>query len=50
MEQTAITYPHTTLSELTGAQIKAILEDVADNVFHPDPSLQQGATWCAWAA
>ena len=42
MEQTAITYPHTTLSELTGAQIKAILEDIADNVFHPDPYLQQG--------
>jgi len=42
LEQTAITYPHTTLSELTGAQIKAILEDVADNVFHPDPYLQQG--------
>jgi sulfur-oxidizing protein SoxB len=42
MEQTAITYPHTTLSELTGARIKAILEDIADNVFHPDPYLRQG--------
>ena len=42
MEQTAITYPHTTLNDLTGAQIKALLEDVADNVFHPDPYLQQG--------
>jgi sulfur-oxidizing protein SoxB len=42
MEQTAITYPYTTLNELSGAQIKAILEDVADNVFHPDPYLQQG--------
>jgi sulfur-oxidizing protein SoxB len=30
------------LNELSGAQIKAILEDVADNVFHPDPYLQQG--------
>ncbi len=42
MDQTAITYPNTTLNELSGAQIKAILEDVADNVFHADPYLQQG--------
>ena len=42
MNQTAITYPHVTRTALTGAQIKTILEDVADNVFHPDPYLQQG--------
>jgi sulfur-oxidizing protein SoxB len=42
MDQTAITYPHSTLSELTGGQIKAILEDVADNLFNADPYLQQG--------
>ena len=42
MDQTAITYPHATLSAPTGAQIKAILEDVADNLFNPDPYLQQG--------
>jgi S-sulfosulfanyl-L-cysteine sulfohydrolase len=42
MEQTAITYPQTTVRELTGEQIHAILEDVADNLFHPDPYLQQG--------
>ncbi|MBC8119942.1 MAG: thiosulfohydrolase SoxB, partial [Burkholderiaceae bacterium] len=42
MNQTAITYPHTTVSELTGATIKTILEDVADNLFNPDPYLQQG--------
>jgi sulfur-oxidizing protein SoxB len=42
MSQTAITYPHTTLTEMTGAQIKAVLEDVADNLFNPDPYLQQG--------
>ena len=42
MEQTAITYPATTLRELTGEQIRVILEDVADNLFHPDPYLQQG--------
>ncbi len=42
MDQTAITYPHVTLSEPTGAEIKAILEDVCDNLFNPDPYLQQG--------
>jgi sulfur-oxidizing protein SoxB len=42
MDQTAITYPQTTLSELSGEQIKAILEDVADNLFNPDPFYQQG--------
>jgi sulfur-oxidizing protein SoxB len=42
MDQTAVTYPYSTLSELTGAQIKVILEDVADNLFNPDPYLQQG--------
>jgi sulfur-oxidizing protein SoxB len=42
MDQTAITYPYSTLNELTGAQIKVILEDVADNLFNPDPYLQQG--------
>jgi sulfur-oxidizing protein SoxB len=42
MAQTAITYPATTLNELTGAQIRAILEDIADNLFNPDPYMQQG--------
>ena len=42
MDQTAITYPHTTLTEMSGATIKTILEDVADNLFNPDPYLQQG--------
>ena len=42
LDQTAITYPATTLTELTGDQIKAILEDIADNLFNPDPYLQQG--------
>jgi sulfur-oxidizing protein SoxB len=42
MDQTAITYPHTTLSELTGGEIKALLEDIADNLFNADPYLQQG--------
>ena len=42
MDQTAITYPQSTLSELSGEQIKGILEDIADNVFNADPYLQQG--------
>jgi S-sulfosulfanyl-L-cysteine sulfohydrolase len=42
MAATAITYPQTTLTELTGEQIHAILEDVADNYFNPDPYLRQG--------
>jgi sulfur-oxidizing protein SoxB len=42
MDQTAITYPQTTRNELTGAEIKAVLEDIADNTFHPDPYLRQG--------
>ncbi len=40
--QTAITYPATTLTDVTGAQIKNILEDVCDNLFNPDPYFQQG--------
>ena len=42
MDQTAITYPYTTVNEFTGETIKAILEDVADNLFNPDPYYQQG--------
>ena len=42
LDQTAITYPYVTLSKLTGEMIKTILEDVADNLFNPDPYYQQG--------
>ena len=42
MDQTAITYPYVTVSELTGATIKSVLEDVCDNLFNPDPYYQQG--------
>jgi S-sulfosulfanyl-L-cysteine sulfohydrolase len=42
MDQTAITYPWTTLTDLPGEMIKTILEDVADNLFNPDPYYQQG--------
>jgi sulfur-oxidizing protein SoxB len=40
--QTAITYPACYRSEMTGATLKEILEDVADNLFNPDPYYQQG--------
>jgi len=42
MDQTAITYPAATLTEMSGEQIKTILEDVGDNLFNPDPYYQQG--------
>jgi sulfur-oxidizing protein SoxB len=42
MNLTAITYPDTVVSELTGAALKSLLEDVCDNLFHPDPYYQQG--------
>jgi sulfur-oxidizing protein SoxB len=42
MDQLAITYPRTTLTEMSGETIKTILEDVCDNLFNPDPYYQQG--------
>ena len=42
MDQLAITYPYATLTPMTGATIKTVLEDVADNLFNPDPYYQQG--------
>jgi sulfur-oxidizing protein SoxB len=40
--QTAISYEASTLRSLRWAEIKAILEDVADNRFNPDPFYRQG--------
>jgi sulfur-oxidizing protein SoxB len=42
MDQLAITYPRTTLTEMSGETLKTILEDVCDNLFNPDPYYQQG--------
>ena len=39
---TAITYPNCYRNQMTGAQLKEVLEDVADNIFHPDPYFQGG--------
>jgi sulfur-oxidizing protein SoxB len=42
LDQTAVTYPYVTVNTLSGDTIKTILEDVADNLFNPDPYYQQG--------
>ena len=42
LSQTAITYPEVYVQDMTGAQIKAIMEDIVDNLFNPDPYYQQG--------
>jgi sulfur-oxidizing protein SoxB len=42
MAQTAITYPDITVHNLTGSELKAALEDIADNLFNPDPYYRQG--------
>jgi sulfur-oxidizing protein SoxB len=42
LAETAISYPETYVQDMTGSALKAIMEDVADNLFNPDPYLQQG--------
>ena len=42
MNNTAITYPATTLDSYTGKQLKTTLEGIADNLFNKDPYYQQG--------
>lgn len=42
MDQVATTYSYATVTEMTGETLKTILEDVADNLFNPDPYYQQG--------
>ena len=42
MAQVAITYPAVTVNEMSGERLKYVLEDVADNLFNPDPYYQQG--------
>jgi sulfur-oxidizing protein SoxB len=39
---TALTYPNTWVREMTGREIHQAMEDVADNLFHPDPYYRQG--------
>jgi sulfur-oxidizing protein SoxB len=42
LSETAITYPEVYVTEMTGAQLRAVMEDVCDNLFNPDPYYQQG--------
>ncbi len=42
LSETAITYPEVYTVEMTGEQIRAVMEDVCDNLFNPDPFYQQG--------
>ncbi|MGE0417681.1 MAG: thiosulfohydrolase SoxB [Acetobacteraceae bacterium] len=39
---TAITYPECYRSTMSGARLHEVMEDVADNLFNPDPYYQQG--------
>ena len=41
-DATAITYPNCYVTRMSGETLKAVLEDVADNLFNPDPYYQQG--------
>jgi sulfur-oxidizing protein SoxB len=42
LAETAISYPETNVQDITGSALKAVMEDVADNLFNPDPYLRQG--------
>ena len=42
LDQTCITYPETYVRDMSGEDLKLILEDVADNLFNPNPYYQQG--------
>jgi sulfur-oxidizing protein SoxB len=42
MTHTGLTYPNSWAREMTGAEIKTVMEDVADNLFNPDPYYRQG--------
>ena len=42
LSETAITYPQVYVQDMTGAQLKAVMEDICDNLFNPDPYYQQG--------
>ncbi|NNE81423.1 MAG: thiosulfohydrolase SoxB [Silicimonas sp.] len=39
---TSMSYPNAYRTEFTGEFLAVVLEDVADNLFHPDPYFQQG--------
>jgi len=39
---TSLTYPNTWVREMTGQEIKMVMEDVSDNLFNLDPYYRQG--------
>ncbi|MEI4197877.1 thiosulfohydrolase SoxB [Roseovarius sp. E0-M6] len=39
---TSMTYPEAYRTEMSGEFLKVVMEDVADNIFNPDPYYQQG--------
>jgi sulfur-oxidizing protein SoxB len=47
---TAMTYPNAYRTEMTGEMLHTIFEDVAANIFNPDPITSRAATWCGSAA
>jgi sulfur-oxidizing protein SoxB len=42
LSETAITYPQVYFQQMTGEQLKSVMEDVCDNLFNADPYYQQG--------
>ena len=42
LDQTCMTYPETYARDMSGEELKLVLESVADNLFNPDPYYQQG--------
>ncbi|MDB9866567.1 thiosulfohydrolase SoxB [Pseudomonadales bacterium] len=42
LDQTCMTYPETYVRDMSGAELKMIMESVADNLFNIDPYYQQG--------
>jgi sulfur-oxidizing protein SoxB len=42
LDQTCMTYPETYVREMSGSELKLIMESVADNLFNADPYYQQG--------
>ncbi len=50
MNQTAVTYPWTTVSDMSGETIKTILEDVCDNFSTPIRITSKAGIWCEQVA
>ena len=42
LSETAISYPEVYVQEMSGTQLKIVMEDICDNLFNIDPFYQQG--------